>query len=414
MGTIVDTSKVMMMSCLYLKHRLCSQLSYHMPKYCISKCTLTTTAMHANKRGKSAVMTPAKIQKMEAKVREKLNRRVTESNIKRNDILTVNQDVMGYAQLNSAKGKTSQGAVRRASVLSKMLQPYIQSMVESGEVDPRLSSLGFIVEEVQVKADLSQVNVIWQSTGTGRDEQIKELLTDASHTLRQSLTNLHLMGRIPPIVFLCSSLQSRLVEVENILKHADLGPDYVPTDLAEQLKETPAREKCLQDIFSDISTKFRDREFKKNTLDDYIESESDLGSVEDYVNIETGSSAEDDENHKQSCLQNEIEFALRSDVYDINHTELVRKIMTGHGRKKRSVQDPITIETSQVDRAFPVKNILPKKYKFKPPSKEKYLSKGSYNRLDILDEDEDVNSYEDVYDEVDYVNEDHYCADSNK
>jgi len=390
------------------------------PADCIWKCTLTTAVPLASKRGNSAKKTGQTINTMDRKMNKMLTKHMAATAIKKKKVVTFADDVMGFALPGAqAKKKPSVGAVRRAGVLSSMLLPYVRGMVDSGEIDARLSELGFMVEEVQVKSDLSQINILWQMTGTDKDALIKEILLDAAHTLRRSLTGLHLMGRLPPIFFICSSGHSRQSQIDELLQSADMGPDFVPTDLAEELKRSQRKEKSIQDIFSDLTTKFVDKD-SVNTED---QSEDELAEVpprgtdaenskdiEQYLEQYLGSNEEakvssEDESSKDSILQNEKIPQLRSDVYGVNHADLVQKILSGNVRKNRSVQDPVILPTPQIDVSSLRKNILPKPYQLKPPSKEKYLSMVT-KELRFVRKVADISHEEDVQDVQDQAVED--------
>lgn len=136
----------------------------------------------------------------------------------------------------------SKKCLRRVEVLNALFMEQITSMMSTGEVSQELLGLGLIVSRVNVSNDFSRVNVYWVGSGTCKDDVIEPILRKAAGRLRHELTQLRVIGIVPPIEFVKDKTHSKIAEVEYLLTKCDFGDDFVPT--------------TSNNLFSQISPKY--------------------------------------------------------------------------------------------------------------------------------------------------------------
>jgi len=106
---------------------------------------------------------------------------------------------------------------------------HISSLMATGDVTPELMGLGITISQVKISSDFSKVNVYWVASGTEKDLTIEPLLLKAGFALRYALTQLRVIGMVPPIEFVKDKTFSKIVEVQTLLEKCDFGEDFVPT-----------------------------------------------------------------------------------------------------------------------------------------------------------------------------------------
>jgi ribosome-binding factor A len=119
--------------------------------------------------------------------------------------------------------------MRRIEVLNTLFMQQITSLMSTGESSPDLLGRGITVSKVKVSNDFSRVNVYWIASGTETDEVIEPLLVKAGFVLRHELTQLRVIGQVPPIEFVKDKTFSKIAEVQMLLEKCDFGDDFVPT-----------------------------------------------------------------------------------------------------------------------------------------------------------------------------------------
>lgn len=65
---------------------------------------------------------------------------------------------------------------------------------------------------------------------TGMDDHIEKILKSIAGPLRHELSVLRLMGEVPQINFVKDRSLMKSNEIDSVLKHADFGEDFVPSD----------------------------------------------------------------------------------------------------------------------------------------------------------------------------------------
>lgn len=146
----------------------------------------------------------------------------------------------------SALARPVSGKVmRRVEMLNNLFVEQITSLLATGEIAPEFLGLGIQISRVKVTSDFSAVNVYWYASGTEKDEYIEKLLARGAGHLRHTLTQLRVIGIVPPILFFKDRTYSKLQEVEMMLSNCNLD---MPVDLEEEvttIKEEPGIEDAM-------------------------------------------------------------------------------------------------------------------------------------------------------------------------
>lgn len=248
------------------------------------------------------------------------------------------------------------GNPHRARQLSVVFHEYITGLISNGEVCPELLDHGFEIVKVQMPPDLSAVNVYWLASGSQKDDEVAALLPKCASALRSTLTGLRLTGHVPPIQFCKDLTYARVQKVEELLKIADMGPDFEPSDEID-----------MTEIANPVKTVNQESINQKMQLlakrfNQYSESESQqksFGPASDlfHISASTCSELDDPISPKELSTTNSQsqsglpvgEFSqlnLRSDLYGIPHDELKQKIL----QAKRKMQDrSCTVNSEETD-----------------------------------------------------------------
>lgn len=87
--------------------------------------------------------------------------------------------------------------------------------------------------------DFHSLTVFWLAQGDENDVVIDKALKSMAGPLRHELSQLRLMGEVPRICFVKDKFYSKAAEVDILLKKADFGDDFVPTDPTIFMKSEP-------------------------------------------------------------------------------------------------------------------------------------------------------------------------------
>lgn len=105
---------------------------------------------------------------------------------------------------------------------------HITDMMSTGDVTPELLDKNIEISKVEVTADFKFINVHWIDSNNIVSD-IEETLKKCASQLRHRLTELRVIGYIPPIQFVKCRHINILKEIERRLAIADYGEDYVPS-----------------------------------------------------------------------------------------------------------------------------------------------------------------------------------------
>lgn len=148
-------------------------------------------------------------------------------------------------------------------MLNKIFMKHITDLMATGEVAPQLVGRGIDICQVKITNDFKLVNVYWYSRF---DTQLTEQILDkCSGLLQHELSQLRVIGVVPPIKFVKDNRQFFLNEVDKRLSIIDFGEDYVPVNKMEKKSESI--------VFTKFSSETKDVILKLNianqSKDDY-------------------------------------------------------------------------------------------------------------------------------------------------
>ncbi|KAK9874055.1 hypothetical protein WA026_002411 [Henosepilachna vigintioctopunctata] len=170
---------------------------------------------------------------------------------------------------------------KRASMLNKMFMRYITDLIINGNHWEEYAQNGIEINRIEVSPDYMKVNIFWISKEKNKDEAIQSFLSDNAYTLRHELSQLRVMGVVPPLSFIKDKHQSELLDLDHRISIADYGIDYEPSAVS--------RMKHQLELYSSIDDKFKSK--LENVENDEEEVDVDLPEMPqnifglDYVGI---------------------------------------------------------------------------------------------------------------------------------
>lgn len=151
------------------------------------------------------------------------------------------------------KKKPSTHATRRVAVLNKIFMKHITDLMSTGEVAPQLAGRGIEITHVKVAPNFRLVNVFWVAENEkDANESTERILKKAAGHLEHELSQLKIIGMVPPINFVKNKFYNSLKEVEYRLATVDFGEDFVPSAYIQHQVKTPVLQMSLS---SDIKAK---------------------------------------------------------------------------------------------------------------------------------------------------------------
>jgi ribosome-binding factor A len=155
----------------------------------------------------------------------------------RKRVFSIDQPISkSFYELNSSTQRGPSGtpqksnkSLRRMEVFNVLFMEQITSLMSTGEASPEVVGLGLTISRVRIAPDFSGVNVYWVASGTTQESLIEPILLKAAGRLRHELSQLRVMGIVPPIEFVKDRKYSKATEVEYLLSKCDFGEDFVPT-----------------------------------------------------------------------------------------------------------------------------------------------------------------------------------------
>ena len=242
---------------------------------------------------------------------------------------------------------------------------------------------------------------------------------------RHLLIQERITGYVPSIHFVKDESQSKIQLVEELLKVADMGPDFESTPLGEDMKSPPevsfkyklSSEQSFQEKMFHMAMKRDQTELQnlhvENTLHGAAEiksKSSSHGETREEENVNKYS----DENMKCSDdTQIQVKQNVNQNVYGLDHTDLMQKVL--HAKNKRNKEkDDVTFgepmdklsthsqHTMGITRKNVQKLMRMKRAKVKPP-KETMLQYET-----IFENEENGDDERFVEEEEDYIDPDFY------
>ncbi|KZC10796.1 Putative ribosome-binding factor A, mitochondrial [Dufourea novaeangliae] len=146
--------------------------------------------------------------------------------LRRNDQGKIQMD--GYTLSEIPKKTISKHTHRRMTVLNKVFMKHITDFMCTGEIDLGLMNKSVEIHDVKVTQDFKLVNIYWSDNSLDTSDT-EEILKRCAFQLRYELTQLHVIGRVPPIQFVRYKHIHAQNEVDRRLAIADYGEDYIPS-----------------------------------------------------------------------------------------------------------------------------------------------------------------------------------------
>lgn len=153
---------------------------------------------------------------------------------------------------------------------------------------------------MKISPDFRSLNIFWLAQGDENDPIIGNILKGIAGPIRHELSQLRLMGEVPRIYFVKDRLYSKAIEVDLLLRKADFGDDFVPTDPTVFMK---ARLELQMSLPEEIRAKIREIEREMIEEEEYIEKELP---------------------------------AMRNDVLGVDHSTIMKRIAVSIDKSKKA------------------------------------------------------------------------------
>lgn len=148
-------------------------------------------------------------------------------------------------KLSNAYGQGKE-ANRRITVLNKLFMKNVTDLMATGVFADVLFGYGIQISTIKVSPDFKKLNIFWISNNIC-DDEVNRRLKSVAGPLRHELSVLRLMGEIPQINFCRDKALTKSTEVDALIKKADYGEDFVPTDPTIFLRSNPKLEYRLSE-----------------------------------------------------------------------------------------------------------------------------------------------------------------------
>jgi len=174
---------------------------------------------------------------------------------------------------------------RRSAVLNKIFMKHITDLMATGEVAPSLIGRGIEVTHVSIAPDFTAINVYWiAQNNKNANEETEKVLRIAGGHLQHELTQLRVIGKVPPIYFVKNKQYNLLREVEDRLATVDFGEDFEPTAHIMRTNNTPILRTTVSEK---IKKQLEKMEKESNNKDiDNIENKEEVEEDEDAYEIQ--------------------------------------------------------------------------------------------------------------------------------
>lgn len=135
------------------------------------------------------------------------------------------------------KNQLSVHTRRRMNVLNKVFMGHITDMMSTGEIEPEILKRHIEISHIKVTADFKLINVFWEDN-SDEESDTEELLKKCAVELRHQLSQLRVIGNVPPIQFVKCRGGRMLKEVEHRLKTLNFEDDYVCSTYPDTIHHT--------------------------------------------------------------------------------------------------------------------------------------------------------------------------------
>lgn len=133
-----------------------------------------------------------------------------------------------------AENKISVHTQRRMNVLNKVFMEHITDMISTGEVEPEILNRNIEISHVKITPNFKLINVYWIDNNEKLDTE--ELLQKCAFQLRHKLSQLRVVGIVPPIQFVkCKNIVKK---IEEKLKIIQLEENYIQSPYPDAIHHT--------------------------------------------------------------------------------------------------------------------------------------------------------------------------------
>ena len=109
---------------------------------------------------------------------------------------------------------------------------HITDLMSTGEVAPQLLGRGIEISNVNITTDFKLVNVYWFCKNAQEDGiTIENILGRCAGQLQHELSQLRIIGIVPPIKFIKEKYLRVVNEIEERLNTIDFGKDFIPSTM---------------------------------------------------------------------------------------------------------------------------------------------------------------------------------------
>lgn len=118
---------------------------------------------------------------------------------------------------------------KRIAVLTKVLTSYITDLIFNGDVGPELLETEIEIHDIEVAANVNVIRIYWSHKDMNDENigaELEEMVVKAGLELRNKLSQLNVIGMVPPVVFIKYKYSWLEQEVNERLRTADYGPDH--------------------------------------------------------------------------------------------------------------------------------------------------------------------------------------------
>ncbi|XP_069476677.1 putative ribosome-binding factor A, mitochondrial isoform X1 [Ambystoma mexicanum] len=130
------------------------------------------------------------------------------------------------SSLKTSQTKTRKEDSIRLRALNAVLYKAVTDLMNTCEVSHEIHDLRVEVTKVALACDFSACRVYWKTTGDAEtDDHSENILMRDAPRIRHLLITHHVIGSVPPVVFVKDRQHAAVSEIEKLLAIADFGPD---------------------------------------------------------------------------------------------------------------------------------------------------------------------------------------------
>lgn len=143
---------------------------------------------------------------------------------------------------------------RRMNVLNKVFMEHITDMMSTGEIEPEILNRNIEISHIKITPDFKLINVYWIDNNAEKLDT-EELLQKCAFQLRHKLSQLRVIGIVPPIQFVkCKGIKI-MKKIEEKLKIIEFEKDYISSPYPDAIHHTVTASD-IEDVHNNKEDKF--------------------------------------------------------------------------------------------------------------------------------------------------------------